>query len=265
MIPALVRAGAEIPVLVQRFTQLDLIDYRKGIAKLIAELRLKPAKRFPLKPLDSTATPFDSDAILASSRTASPLPRATELWARDATKILSNYKEAGPPDVPKEKETTFLDGILAEYSGKRRKPTALGDLGTFESRLRSAPTTTLSASTKADKSKATVSDLLLGFEKPKLGGALDAPKLEVKLWELTWTAVSTARSYVLESAADEQFSTPREVYRGSATRYFVLMDASMPRYYRVKALAGLLFTDSPWSNTVFHKAAQFLGGGPAKE
>jgi hypothetical protein len=250
VIPALVQAGAQVPVLVERFTQLDLVDYKKGIAKLIAELRLRPASRIQLGKADSAAKPFDSDAILARSGKASPLPRSTELWTQGATKILSSYKEAGPPEMPKDKEATYLDGVLAEYSGKRPKPTALDDsFGSFESRLRSASTPSLPEIKTAEKPKAPVSDLLLGFDKSRSFAALDAPTLKLEVLGMRWTAVKYAKDYVLESAADEQFRTPIEVYRGSATNFFgmALLGA---KYFRVRALSSGLFADSPWSNTV---------------
>lgn len=250
VIPALVQTGAEVPVLIERFTQLNLVDYKKGIAKLIAELRLRPASRTHLGKTDPTAKLFDSDAILARSGKASPLPRSTELWTQDATKILSSYKEAGPPEMPKDKEATYLDGVLAEYSGKRPKPGALDDsLGSFESKLRSVSTPRLADIKTADKSKATVSDLLLGLDKSRSFAALDAPTLKLEFFGMTWTEVKYAKDYVLESAADDQFSMPVEVYRGSATSYFG-MGLLGTKYFRVKALSSGLFAASPWSNTV---------------
>jgi hypothetical protein len=250
VIPALVQTGVEVPVLIERFTQLDLVDYNKGIAKLIAELRLRPASPRQLGKADSKAKPFDADAILARSGKASPLPRDTQLWTEDATKILSSYKEAGPPEMPKDKEATYLDGVLAEYSGKDRKPTALDDsFNPFESRLRNASTPSLPEIKTADKSKATVSDLLLGYDKSRPFAALDAPTLKSEILGMTWTAVKYAKDYVLESAADEQFSTPTEVYRGSATNFFGLALFGT-KYYRVRALSSGLFVGSPWSNTV---------------
>jgi TIR domain len=261
VIPTLVQTGVHVPVLIERFTQLNLVDYKKGIAKLIAELDLKPANRIQLGKTASKAKPFDSDAILALSGKPTPLPRATELWAKDATKILSNYKKADPPDMPKDKETTYLDGLLAEYSGKRRKPTLSDEaLGIFESRLRSASTPSPAKPKAADTSKAAVSDMLLGFDKSKFTVPLKPPTLNAETWKLTWSAVPYATGYVLESAADEQFSTPKEVYRGSATTQFALFDLGQ-KYYRVRALGGLLFADSPWSNTVYRQLAYPGRGG----
>jgi hypothetical protein len=98
---------------------------------------------------------------------------------------------------------------------------------------------------------------------------LDAPVLEKSGPGWTWTAVKDAVRYVLESSDNLFFLSPRTLYTGPETRWkpptlgqlTASSEFALPsigrlnfppktQYYRVKAVAGLGASDSPWSDVV---------------
>lgn len=235
LIPAIIEAGAEPPLLIQRFATLDLISFETGVARLVKQLGLKRASAGP-GPVPSLP---DFSGLFFKYKELSPKPRPATLWSKEAEEILAKYKAVKPLEVKPEAERKHLDALLA---GKSSEYDALFFGFKPDSQNKEKPPSGLPL----------LKDKLLSFDLSGLALPLRAPKLSSEHERLSWSPVAEAVAYVLEESADLEFKTSMEVYRGSETQYKPLMLG----FYRVKATGGVFRTDSAWSDTVLHMWTQ---------
>ncbi len=97
--------------------------------------------------------------------------------------------------------------------------------------------------------------------------ALEAPRLSISGYELSWTVVDGADAYVLERSLSRDFAGQVAIYNGEQTSYSdMLYSAAMfqgiTRSYRVQATSSSR-PPSPWSNVVSAAAGEPAASGAA--
>jgi hypothetical protein len=236
IISAIIEEGSEPLLEIERFSQIDLVDYTAGRGTLFRQLGLKaPAVASPAP----APAPFDLDKL--AREYAQSRPREDTNWFEQANTLLGNYKGLKPVELPKEDEAQHVDGLLASLSG----PSAREE---FADPKRAEPIDTAFLGVEpADPVE--LSSRLTDFDPSRQSVPLPAPEPWIGDDTLHWRPVLGATGYVVErvaTALDDE-----EVYRGTDTSYRLPPLAQfMIGGYRVKATAGVFRADSPWSDTV---------------
>lgn len=255
LIPAIIESGTKPPVLIERFTQVDLVRYERGLARLLTQLGLERRATTPLLNLPKRGPLPDLSWVFQEYKEKNPAPTPANEWSKAAEKIVANYNVLKPDVLGEPERALHLDNILTRFAGKKPAKTT-DSLARYDRIFLGLPSDekTESASPLTPK----ISDFLLTWEPTKPGLPLSAPKLELATFILKWSAVLFAKEYLLEASASEDFASAKEVYRGAELQYTPLMG----NYYRVKALGKGRRADSPWSNVVQDTTLSLLRARP---
>ena len=175
LIPALVEKGVEVPVQLERFTTLDMVDLDAGVKRLLRQLGLVAKKAAGAAALSSQPFRFpdpDKAFLLFSQTGKDPDPFAD--WASGADVLIDSFNKKESKKTPPNEKRERVTELLAGYT--------LGESAPFYRSLLDP---------------------------------LPAPKLELNERMLKWNAVTGAREYVVEASDNSEFKKPREVYRGT--------------------------------------------------
>jgi TIR domain len=241
IISAILEAGVEPPLDIERFSQVKLLDYAAGRSTLFRQLSLTVQAAAVLPP--AVVLPVGLDE--AAEKHAQSRSAEQEQWFERASRLLGNYKDLKPDDLPKAEEAHHVDSLLADMSGKSPAPFAdLEEIApanrAFLGVERSAP--------------ARLSDELLSFDAAKSQVPLETPALLVDGETLSWNTILRATDYVVErgSGVGTLGTVGAQVYSGTDTSFTVDPDDHrfLAAQYRVKAVGGVFRPDSEWSNVV---------------
>jgi hypothetical protein len=258
LVPAILEAGAEPPILIKRFTRLDLTDYRTGLARLLDDLQLETSVVEDAAPPErrESSPAIDFEELITRTDRPSLRPPWEQTWSDDVAKILSNYDKLKPADLTETEEVDHIDSLLGKYSGK-----PIGAYGDPDL-LKRADAEFLGM--EPSEPPAAFPDLSEALLKPGeiTRILLTAPTITatgVQQNLLTWDEVPGAAGYVVERRSDPDSLLSTEVESDTASSHLT----EGPGYYRVKAKGSLLFEDSPWSNHVEAGAGETFGMGPS--
>lgn len=244
IIPAIIEARVQPPLLIRRMSFLDLVNYKTGLPKLLSQLGLKIVA--PAAPSAAPALQtIDFDKLVREYNQENPPSAKQTRFRSNAKKLITNYKELKPADLPKETEEQHVDSLLADLMGKPANRF-------LDPKSAASANEAFLGAEHAEPSA--VTDRLLNVDPSQLVLPLLAPKLRNEGGTLRWTRVLGATAYVVEQPFQlgSKHLGAEEVYRGTETSYTVPA-ASYEAFgatFRVKATAGVFRKDSPWSNTV---------------
>jgi TIR domain len=247
IISLLIEAGREPPEDIERFSQIDFTDYSAGRPTLFRRLGLElPAARPALTPV---LPEFDLDKLALDY--AKSRPAEEDSWFEKASRLITNYKDLKPVDLPKDKEAEHVDSLLAEMSGQPTGEFVVpDDVAPVESAFLGV----------APSERTHLSDQLVRYDLSKAGVALDAPVVSTVGDTLLWSSVPNATGYVVELSYGLETLGNEEVYRGTDLSYEIPAISRMyvAAEFRVKATGGVFRPDSPWSDPIRFEATTTL-------
>lgn len=249
IIPAIIEAGTQPPALIEHFGRLQLTALDVMLPRLLSQLGLQKRALAKSSPPLFTALPDPSELFEQYLR-KNPTPSTASLWSEKAEKISTNYRRLKPPGIGSSIATPHLTHLLREQLGKPGETPDANPIAKFDGLFLGLSKDTITSETTPPR---TLSDLLLSYDwstsLAKL--PLATPQLTVSILGLSWEPVTGAAAYAVERSADQTFSSPAEIYRGTNTRCPTKIElGKTPPYYRVKAVGGVFRRDSPWSEGV---------------
>lgn len=258
LVPAILEKGVGPPIVMKRFSHVDIWNYKSGCSKLCRQLGLsQKAAKFKATDIEFSGlyrSAIDLDKSIVNLRKTSPPPPEREKWTQDAVTLLSNYSKLKPVETTKKEEAAHLDKLLTDYSGKEPKLDPVPTLSFLDSAFLGIPSYQSSVENGPVKPAPELNKLLLNFDDSLYKLPLDAPDLKAIGTALMWNQIKGAIAYVVEESYSADFTAPKEVCRDSATMFIAggtaLRVFNLTRYYRVKATGGVFRTDSAWSNSV---------------
>jgi TIR domain len=247
IVPAIIEKGIKPPLLVERFTTVDFLDYKQGMSLLLMDqlglerkaafAKTSPVTRFPL---------VDLGPIFQEFKTKNPEPTEAELFSKDAETVLANYDLLEPREIKGPGRAKHLDLILSGLpstsgSPKQSEVPKDGALKDYDKWL-------LGYDPGNPK---LVAESLLNWKPWARRTRLNAPTLTQTSTGLSWIEVLGATGYVLEGSKTKKFTSSKELYRGPETSYLAPLDLDIGLlWFRVKAVGGALMPDSGWSDVV---------------
>src|SRR5262249_26265 len=113
IVPAIIEKGIKPPLLVERFTTVDFLDYEEGMSLLMGQLGLK-RKAASIKPSPMTRFSLpDGGPIFHDFKKKNPQPTKAELFSKDAETVLANYDLLQPREITGPARAKHLDLILS--------------------------------------------------------------------------------------------------------------------------------------------------------